>query len=130
MSYYFYMIKQKLLIGDDQFESGSFIRTLFEIKYGEVLCKYDVTITADPVQYVALAQSGEYSALMIDLRWGEDLPTHGYDILTQVREYAPVRVLWTSEQAEARERGYQFGATACIEKNPIPSELERVLQQE
>ncbi len=122
--------RTRILIGDDQFGEGSPQRAMFEISYEDVLSGYDVDFTVDPAEYVKLAQTGNYSALMIDLRWGSYLPTHGYDILSVVRHSAPVRILWTSESDEARTKGYQFGATACLEKNPTPSKLERALKGE
>jgi DNA-binding response OmpR family regulator len=119
----------KILIGDDQFGPGP-LRDIFEMKYEDVLSQHQLAYTNDHEEFVRMAKTKEYDALMIDLRWGFDLETQGYEILQQVRDYAPVRVLWTSEQEQARELGYKYGATACIGKNPVPSELEKVLKGE
>ncbi|MBI4980125.1 hypothetical protein HZC30_01040 [Candidatus Woesearchaeota archaeon] len=124
------MTKPKILIGDDQLDDsaqGRDLRTLFELVYRQQLQPFELAYTADPERFVELASSGEYHVLMIDLRWGSDLPTEGYSILDKVREYAPVRVLWTSESEEARMKGYEHGATHCIGKRPAPEELEQIL---
>jgi DNA-binding NarL/FixJ family response regulator len=78
---------------------------------------------------IGLAKTREYAVLFIDLKWGPYLPAEGYRLLQECREYAPIMILWTSESAEARERGYQHGATHCIGKNPLPEELEEILAE-
>lgn len=124
------MTIRKILIGDDQLGEpvqGKDLRTLFELVYRQQLQPFELTYTANPQEFVELASTREYSVLMIDLRWGSNLPTEGYSLLDKVRDYAPVRVLWTSEREEARKKGYEHGATHCIEKRPIPEELEGIL---
>ena len=121
---------QQILIGDDQLGDpveGKDLRTLFELVYQKQLRPFELIYTASPQEFVELASSREYQILLIDLRWGSELPTEGYSLLDKVRDCAPVRVLWTSEEEKARERGYEHGATHCIGKRPAPEELERIL---
>jgi DNA-binding response OmpR family regulator len=121
----------KILIGDDQVgsERGEALRLLFEMTYRQAFSGFSLDYTADPKRFIELAKTREYAVLFIDLKWGPYLPAEGYRLLQECREYAPIMILWTSESAEARERGYQHGATHCIGKNPLPEELEEILAE-
>ncbi len=121
---------KKILIGDDQIGSaaGRALRTLFEMKYESAFSGYTLEYTADPEEFLKMAESKEYSALFIDLKWGIDLPREGYRLLQESKEYSPIRILWTSEEDEARQKGYEHGATHCLEKNPSLSKLEEILK--
>ena len=124
---------KKILIGDDQIgsEAGEALRTLFELKYESALSGFSLEYTADPEDFIEKASTRDYDVLLIDLKWCHDDAIReyktGYRILDVVRDYAPKRILWTSEDKEDRERGYEHGATECMEKNPIPEKLERIL---
>lgn len=121
----------KILIGDDQVgsEAGAALRILFELQYHRAFSGFSLDYTADPERFIELAKTREYAVLFIDLKWGPYLPTEGYRLLQECRDYAPIRILWTSESPEAREQGYQHGATHCIGKNPLPEELEGILSR-
>lgn len=122
---------RKILIGDDQLGSGGkwdvIRRTMFEKDYAKAFSGCSLEYVSDPEKFLELARTGEYHALFIDLRWGAELPTEGYRLLKECKEYAPLRILWTSEDKEAIEKGYEYGATNCISKSPYPEELEKIL---
>jgi len=124
------MEKLRVLVGDDQIgQADSPARISFSMKYGE-LAKFE--FTADPHDFVGKAKAGNFDALMIDLKWcAEDAEREdktGYQVLLAVRDLAPVRVLFTSESDEAREKGYDYGATHCIGKSPRPDFLLSILK--
>ena len=124
---------KRILIGDDQIGSEARIalRTLFEMKYEQAFSGFSLEYTADPEDFIEKASTGSYEVLFIDLKWDHDDALReyktGYRILDAVREYAPKIILWTSEDKADREKGYEHGATHCIEKNPTISELEEIL---
>ena len=96
--------------------------------YRNLPIKFD--FTPDPTEFVRMSRDGRYDALMIDLNWSGHPHGHlttGYELLEAVKDYAPIRILHTSEEKEAREKGFEFGATHCIPKGPPPEELEKLI---
>ena len=122
--------KPRVLVGDDQIgvpESPSYLN--FMDNYRELA---DFEFTADPTDFVEKAKTG-YDVLMIDLKWDPEDATReyktGYAVLEAVKDYAPIRALWTSESAEHREKGFQYGATHCIPKGISPEKLEAIIKK-
>ncbi len=118
--------KPRVLVGDDQIGNpGDHCHKNFVYSYGR-LADYD--FTDNPRRFVEMARTGNYDALVIDLRWGPDIPREGYKVLEETRDYAKIRILHTSENEEARKLGYQHGATHCLEKGCLPEDLEKILK--
>jgi DNA-binding response OmpR family regulator len=119
-------MKPKILVGDDQAGiKDSPCYWNFMDNYSKIV---DPEFTADPDDFIERARTGNYAALMIDLKWSYDSNDRtGYRVLEAVKDYAPIRILWTSERKEDRERGFDYGATHCIGKGMPPEELEKIL---
>lgn len=123
------MDKPRVLVGDDQFGViGSLMNESFTYDYKSI-AYFD--FADKPDMFIGMAKSGNYDALMIDLKWEEEDAVRenktGYMVLDAVRGYAMKRILWTSESKEARDIGYQHGATQCIPKGMPPEDLEKIL---
>jgi len=127
--------KYQVLIGDDQFGAdnsmGEMMRENFEIDYRGVLRDFKLSYTDNPEKYIEMAKTKDYKALLIDLKWCDEDAVRenktGYRVLEAVRDCAPVRILWTSESNEARNKGYEHGATHCIAKGITPEKLEEII---
>jgi DNA-binding response OmpR family regulator len=125
-----------ILIGDDQFgadtPTGQRIREDLELDYrGLFRDRAVLTYTADPDHFIELASTRKYDILLIDLNWcpedaSRDYKT-GFRVLKAVQDYAPKRILWTAEEAKDRERGFDYGATDCVNKRPMPAVMEKAL---
>lgn len=120
--------KPKVLVGDDQHGADDTLRQGFLLDYRNLA---DFEFTDNPNKFIQMARNGNYDALMIDLKWDKedynrDYKT-GYRILDNVRDCSPIRILWTSENEELREKGYQYGATHCIPKGIPPRVLDEIL---
>ena len=126
---------KKILVGDDQWgadsKEGERLRWSFEIDYRDVLEDAEIDWTDDPDRFVSMASTGAYDTLLIDLHWSDkDFSRSyktGFRVLDYVEDYAPKRVLWTSERKEDRERGYRHGATHCIAKGMMPHTMRELV---
>ena len=121
----------RVLVGDDQIGiEGSMHNQGFLRNYGKLNAKYD--FESNPERFIERAKVGRYDTLLIDLNW-KDVDSErgyktGYMILKAVRDYAPVRLLYTSEDTDSRVRGLNYGATRCVEKHKSSSYLEKALK--
>lgn len=126
------MTLTKILIGDDKLGADESLKKNFELDYREIFKdRAELKYTADPEEFIQLAKTKEYDVLMIDLKWSDEDAIKeyktGYRILEEVRDCAFKRILWTSESEEARQKGFQYGATHCISKRPAPYKLEEII---
>ena len=53
----------------------------------------------------------------------------GFEVLEQIGDCIPIRILNTSEDYKIREEGYRHGATHCISKGIPPEDLEIMLKE-
>lgn len=121
----------RVLVGDDQISiQGSFPHRWFLRTYGSLA---EFEFSDNPVDFIRKAKIGNYDALLIDLNWEDADFTRkyktGFRVLEEVRNYCPIRILHTSDE-ELMKRGYQYGATHCIEKNKPLGLLEKALRGE
>ncbi len=113
----------KILVGDDQMGGrvGHLFQMSFEDTYREQLKDCEIKYIANPEAFVQEARNG-YDILLIDLNWTDEdfgkcwRDRTGFQVLNAVRDYAPRRVLWTSDAEKAREEALKYGATSCISK--------------
>ena len=122
--------KLRVLLGDDQIGiEGSFPHRVFLRGYGH-LANFDFSFQPDT--FIERARQGKYDALITDLNWtDEDFSKKesktGFRVLEAIKEYAPIRVLHTSDDTYM-QLGYKHGATHCLEKNRPSTLLEKILK--
>lgn len=120
----------RILVGDDQVGvAGSLPQKSF-LRYYKHLAEFDFENNAE--NFILRAKEGKYDALIIDLNWEEadwsrDYKT-GFRVLKAVKDYAPIRILHTSDE-QLMKRGFEYGATDCLEKNRSASFLEQALNK-
>lgn len=124
----------KILVGDNQFggSTGHLFIESFSERYSEQLHGCEVKYVSDPTYFLGEAKEGNYDVLLIDLNWenadfSRTRDKTGLRILAAVRNYAPRRVLWTSDADKYREEALSRGATACIDKKVSPEEFTRAI---
>jgi len=130
--------ERRILIGDDQYgaqtSEGERMRRSFELDYRDQLKSARLEYVADSNLFIEMARTGVYNILMIDLNWEPDDAIRdfktGYRILEAVRDFAPKRILWTSESMEDREKGYLYGATHCVRKGLHPTDFENLMNDD
>lgn len=120
----------RVLVGDDDLgiEGGLHHRSFLR-NYGK-LAHFEFTYNAD--DFIQRAKIGNYDAFLIDLNWEEDDSRRdyktGFRVLQAVKDYAPIRVLHTSDD-RFLQKGFQYGATHCLEKFRPSSFLEKILKE-
>lgn len=120
----------RVLVGDDDLGiEGSLQHRSFLRNYGR-LAHFDFIYNAD--DFIQRAKTEKYDAFLIDLNWEEDDSRRdyktGFRVLEAVKDYAPIRVLHTSDD-KFLQRGFQYGATHCLEKFRPSSLLEKILKE-
>ena len=119
----------RVLVGDDEIGiEGSFQHRAFLRGYGKI-ANFDFSYDAE--DFIRRAKNGKYDAFLIDLNWEED-DNHrdyktGFRVLQAVKDYALIRVLHTSDDRNIK-RGFQYGATHCLEKFKSQNLLEKILK--
>lgn len=127
--------KMKVLVGDDLIGiAGSPWQRGFIMGYSDLLESFEFNFTANPEEFIEMAKTREYDALLIDLQWEKadsgsinHVYRTGYRLLNELRDYAPVRILHSGAEGEMLKRAFRYGATACIPKNVCPKQLEQIL---
>lgn len=110
-----------VLVGDDQIGvTESMHQKAFLRGYAEMPGKVRYEFTADAEEFIRLARTGKYDALVTDLNWSEEDSEReyktGFRILEAVKGLAPVILLHTSDDTSIA-LGIRYGATRCIPKN-------------
>ena len=118
----------EVLVGDDQIGvEGSLDQKCFLQNYGG-LADFEFSSIAD--DFIEKARTGNYDAFLIDLNLekGDNSREYktGFSVLEAVKEYAPIRLLHTSDETY-REIGMRYGARNCIEKHRSRKYLENAL---
>lgn len=122
--------KLKMLVGDDQI---SVYRSVPNINFIDDYGRYaELEFTDNPDEFIEMATTGDYDALLIDLNWETADHTRanktGYRVLEAVRKSAPIRILHTSKSDEiVVARAKECGATHFLPKGSMPKELEEIL---
>lgn len=119
----------RVLVGDDDIGiEGSIHQKSFLRNYGHI-AKFDFCNI--DIEFIERAKTGNYDAFLIDLNWKvDDEHTEyktGFKVLEAVKDYAKIRVLHTSDDRFI-QRGFQYGATHCLEKFRASSLLEKILK--
>ena len=118
----------EVLVGDDQIGvEGSLDQKCFLQNYGS-LADFGFSSIAD--DFIEKARTGNYDAFLIDLNWKKEDNSReyktGFSVLEAVKEYAPIRLLHTSDETYG-EIGMRYGARNCIEKHRSRKYLENAL---
>jgi len=117
-------ILTKILIGDDDVE---IVASLSRFLKSPTL---EIDIAYTPQDVINNARQKSYDKIVTDLDYTEG-GEEGYQVLNQVRELAPVKVLYTSKaySEKVKERAYKEGATHLIPKSNM-SDLIKLLKEE
>ncbi len=118
------MKPKKILIGDDNTEFlTSFSRALRRLEI-------EVDTATTPDEVTAKAQKTRYDKIVTDLDY-TDGGAEGYQVLQEIKNLAPIRVLYTARAGVegVKQEAERNGATHVINKSDV-SGLMRLLKEE
>jgi DNA-binding NarL/FixJ family response regulator len=109
----------RVLVGDDQIGVADSLQQKAFLRNYEGPTDFD--FRDKPEQFIEQAKVGNYDALLIDLNWNVDgnrEDTTGLKVLLETKEYAPIRLLHTSNDLslDLRCAAQLCGATGSIPK--------------
>ena len=114
------MKTRKILIGDDN-KAGT-------ASLGRALRGSQVDFAYTPSEVVEKARTETYDVIVTDLDYTEPAGAEGFLVLSDVRELAPVRILYSgrADDAEVQRRAREAGATHVVEKSDLSGLLKLV----